>query len=250
MNIKEVSEATGISKDMIRFYEKKGIISPSRNQDNNYRDYTIHDMHVLILAKQYNSLGIDLNTISSLLKNAPLGEMISHSDERLKILKEEAEWAYTKYQNALDLFLLLNKVSQGVMFDVGKRKTLYFYNNTNIDETSQFYVNGAIARPVYRFKLDDSNDNGEAGLLMSRKHPSIQEADLIIPEHTYYRIVKEIDASRKITKQELKEYIKEIENNGYQVTGDAYLYQLLGHIHHYDTDTVCIEFEVKKEDII
>lgn len=48
MNIQEASKQTGISKDMIRFYEKKGLIHPKRSE-NHYRDYSIHDLHLLIL---------------------------------------------------------------------------------------------------------------------------------------------------------------------------------------------------------
>lgn len=47
MNIQEASRQTGISKDMIRFYEKKDLIHPKRSE-NNYRDYSIHDLHLLI----------------------------------------------------------------------------------------------------------------------------------------------------------------------------------------------------------
>ena len=34
MNISEIEKITGISKQAIRFYEKEGLISPKRNQDN------------------------------------------------------------------------------------------------------------------------------------------------------------------------------------------------------------------------
>lgn len=40
MNISEIERVTGISKQAIRFYEKEGLISPSRNQLNQYREYT------------------------------------------------------------------------------------------------------------------------------------------------------------------------------------------------------------------
>ena len=38
MNIKDAKALTGISEQMIRFYEKKNIIHPQRNEENNYRD--------------------------------------------------------------------------------------------------------------------------------------------------------------------------------------------------------------------
>jgi len=41
-NIKEMSEATGIPSDTLRYYDKLGIVSPKR-QDNGYRTYNETD---------------------------------------------------------------------------------------------------------------------------------------------------------------------------------------------------------------
>lgn len=45
--IGEVSEIAGISRDTLRFYEKKGILSP-RKKDNGYRYYTEEDIFNLV----------------------------------------------------------------------------------------------------------------------------------------------------------------------------------------------------------
>lgn len=44
MNIHELEEKTGISKQNIRFYEKKGLLHPARNEVNRYREYTQEDL--------------------------------------------------------------------------------------------------------------------------------------------------------------------------------------------------------------
>lgn len=38
-SIRELSELLGISREMVRYYEKCGVISLSRNNENNYRIY-------------------------------------------------------------------------------------------------------------------------------------------------------------------------------------------------------------------
>ena len=43
MKINEVEKATGIRDANIRFYEKEGLISPSRNS-NGYREYSESDV--------------------------------------------------------------------------------------------------------------------------------------------------------------------------------------------------------------
>lgn len=44
--IGEVSKILNISKEMIRYYEKQGILKPSRKEDNNYRTYSVMDVFI------------------------------------------------------------------------------------------------------------------------------------------------------------------------------------------------------------
>ena len=44
MKIGEVANETGLSISNIRFYEKKGLLSPSRKEESGYRDYTKDDI--------------------------------------------------------------------------------------------------------------------------------------------------------------------------------------------------------------
>ena len=88
MNIKQASEYTGISRDMIRFYEKKGIIHPAR-KNNGYRDYSSHDLLLLVTARQYSCLGIELDTISELLKQNDSEVFYNEMEQAVSRLKEE-----------------------------------------------------------------------------------------------------------------------------------------------------------------
>ena len=40
MRISEVSKLTGLSVSNIRFYGKKGLLAPVREEDSKYRDYS------------------------------------------------------------------------------------------------------------------------------------------------------------------------------------------------------------------
>lgn len=44
MNIKIVSEKTGLTKKAIKYYESEGLINPSKNNGNNYREYSDEDI--------------------------------------------------------------------------------------------------------------------------------------------------------------------------------------------------------------
>ena len=60
MNIKNASILTGVSDQMIRYYEKLGLINPKRNKNNNYRDYQQADINNIVMIKQYSELGLSL----------------------------------------------------------------------------------------------------------------------------------------------------------------------------------------------
>ena len=51
MRIKEVEDLVGITKKNIRFYEKEGLLTPGRELENSYRDYTEEDVSRLRIIK-------------------------------------------------------------------------------------------------------------------------------------------------------------------------------------------------------
>lgn len=56
MNIKELETLTGVTKRNIRFYEKKGLLTPYRNPQNYYREYTDEDVKRLRAIKLFRLL--------------------------------------------------------------------------------------------------------------------------------------------------------------------------------------------------
>ena len=46
LKIKELENTLSISRSNIRFYEKQGLFTPER-KDNNYREYTEQDIEIL-----------------------------------------------------------------------------------------------------------------------------------------------------------------------------------------------------------
>lgn len=67
MNINELERLTGITKQNIRFYEKKGLIHPIRNSANNYREYSDNDLTRLKIIKLLRKLDLSLEDIGKIL---------------------------------------------------------------------------------------------------------------------------------------------------------------------------------------
>ncbi len=63
MKINEVEALVGITKKNIRFYEEKGLLSPSRNSENGYRDYGEGEVAVLRRIKLLRKLGVPIEEI-------------------------------------------------------------------------------------------------------------------------------------------------------------------------------------------
>ena len=69
MLIGELVERTGLTKDTIRFYEKKGLIALDRKnrRENNYKDYPEQVLGKLMLIRKLKTLGFTLHEIDTFL---------------------------------------------------------------------------------------------------------------------------------------------------------------------------------------
>lgn len=63
MKINEVEQQVDISKKNIRFYEQQGLLSPKRNLENGYRDYSKEDVLELKKIKMLRKLSLPLEEI-------------------------------------------------------------------------------------------------------------------------------------------------------------------------------------------
>lgn len=90
MNINELERLTGITKQNIRFYEKKELLHPARNAANNYREYTEEDLTALKTIKLLRRLDFSLEDIRMILsKEAPFHTVLEEHLEELKNRQQE-----------------------------------------------------------------------------------------------------------------------------------------------------------------
>jgi len=114
MLIGEISKKTQLSRDTIRFYEKKGLIrvQPSISEFNNYKNYTQENLHQLRLIKKAKNFGFTLNEIAELLELVKLNEAncslfqtkvmakIEDLDRKIQELMEMKSLIYMRLQEA------------------------------------------------------------------------------------------------------------------------------------------------------
>ncbi len=64
--INEVEHLVGLSKKSIRYYEKHGLLSPTRDDSNDYRIYKDEDIKILKKIKFLRDLGVPIRDLKSL----------------------------------------------------------------------------------------------------------------------------------------------------------------------------------------
>lgn len=74
-SIGQVASFLGISKDQLRYYEKKKVFIPSQNKENSYREYNADDIDKILAIDFYRSLDLDFKTISVISQQTDLAEL-------------------------------------------------------------------------------------------------------------------------------------------------------------------------------
>lgn len=83
MRINDLERRTGLDRATIRYYEKEGLITPTR-QENGYRDYSDDDREQLLKIKLLRQLGMSLDKIRSLQQGSE--DFQSALTEQLRVL--------------------------------------------------------------------------------------------------------------------------------------------------------------------
>ncbi len=82
MRISEAAKITGLSVSNIRFYEKKGLLAPVREEESKYRDYSMEDIEQLKRIILYRKMNIPVETIYLLQKGEASFEGVLQRQEK------------------------------------------------------------------------------------------------------------------------------------------------------------------------
>ena len=114
MLVGEISKKTGLSRDTIRFYEKKGLIKVNRTDSdwNNYKNYNEKTLGKLLLIKKAKGFGFTLNEIAEILDlfemniancstmSTKVNEKLTEIDKKIKELKDMKKLIFDKFDDA------------------------------------------------------------------------------------------------------------------------------------------------------
>lgn len=103
MTVGEIAKILGISADSIRYYVKEGLITPTVNDINNYREYSSDDVLLISDIMFYREMNLSISDIRKILSGADIKrieeiiegaeqEARKKADEYLKIVYELQDW--------------------------------------------------------------------------------------------------------------------------------------------------------------
>ena len=80
--IGDVARILGISTDLLRYYEKKGVVAPTKDKQNDYRYYDVWDINFLIDCLWYKSSGFGIPQIAYMVSDCYYGDLVSVLEEK------------------------------------------------------------------------------------------------------------------------------------------------------------------------
>jgi len=87
--IGDVARILGISTDLIRYYEEKGVVSPAKNPDNRYREFDTWDINYLIDCLWYKQFGFGIEQIAHMVTDFSYPSLLETFEERTESLRDE-----------------------------------------------------------------------------------------------------------------------------------------------------------------
>ncbi|QGX46796.1 MerR family transcriptional regulator [Streptococcus equinus] len=89
MNIKKVSEKTGVSADTIRYYERIGLLPRVRRNKSGIRDFSEQDIATLEFIRCFRRAGMSVESLIEYMNLVEQGE--GTEEARMHLLQEQRD---------------------------------------------------------------------------------------------------------------------------------------------------------------
>lgn len=244
--IGEISKLYNISSDILRHYEKIGLISPDFIGENGYRYYSKNQIWKLNNIRNLRNLGLGLVEIKEFLDERSLNSaseilefQLEKIEENIKNLTSLREEIINKLEN-LNFFQTFKAFDKPLIKYIPERMVLYSQGSFHKDWEIEF------EHKILNSKTEYDNDfiltNNEAGATISKENFLIGEYDIFSKSFIINEERGEIFSAgnfltitfkggysnRKYYYNLLKKYISE---NNLKISGDCYeIYHIERHI--------------------
>lgn len=131
--IGDVERILGIPAETLRYFEKKGLITPSKNEVNNYRYYDTLDLNKLVAYKAYRGMEFPMDESLKIINSLSHAEVTGSINSQIELIHkkinyyqsllvrlEELKHSYEQVEASEDKFCLTDSP-----------EVLLFYNQVN-----------------------------------------------------------------------------------------------------------------------
>lgn len=243
--IHEIAELFQLHPDTLRYYEEKGLISPSRNSSG-YRLYSFQDICILNVIQSLRDLDIPLDEIRSYLNKRSIDEtlrFLNHEEKilqdkmtRLQSLKSEIE----KRENRLKHLQSVPE-NQIEILEMPSLPYVFLQENVILEKEVDFYIKKLEKKHQEYIRVIGSQTMGAFCDLESLKNGIYNHFssvffltsfempyDAVLPKGLYARMIYR--GSYDHLKEHLDKMTEEIKNRGYKPDGAPFeLYHLDAH---------------------
>lgn len=179
MNIKQAEALSGVSRRNIRFYEQEGLITPQRNRENDYREYSDADIDTLKRIRVLRMVDMPLEQIRDVLQNRE--DLRSAAQKQREKLQEKAreleaairfceEFESISHVEQMDPDAVLNKMQQP-----SAQGTLF---HQWVDDYKKFYR--ASMRKTITFVPDDAMSDIDKLTMALFRYADENDLDIVI----------------------------------------------------------------------
>ncbi|GAM73675.1 transcriptional regulator [Vibrio ishigakensis] len=99
-----LAKRANVSSDTVRYYTKRGLLTPTRNPDNGYKEYDIHALQRLKFIHQAREIGFSLKEVEEILASAEDGTSPCPRVREMMIEKiEETQAQIVRLQNHVQM---------------------------------------------------------------------------------------------------------------------------------------------------
>ena len=128
MLIGEIVTKSGLSRDTIRFYEKKGLINVERTDtySNNYKFYNDEVLNKLLLIKKAKSFGFTLNEVAEII------EMFDVNEATCEVMEAKVKQKLDDIEKKIQSLNDMKKIILARMNEAQSKCALVSNNNCQI----------------------------------------------------------------------------------------------------------------------
>ncbi|MDR0812895.1 MAG: MerR family transcriptional regulator [Oscillospiraceae bacterium] len=133
--IGDVARILGISADLIRYYEEKGVVAPEKDPSNKYRYYDTWDINYLIDCLWYKNYGFSIENVAQMVSTYTYPTLLDALENKTGEIRDEIRRKELLLQR-IEKFRERLSTTRSLVgdFEIVTNKPFYYYINRHNSE--------------------------------------------------------------------------------------------------------------------